>query len=226
MQILPTFTLEQTASWPCGLSATRAEVSVTQILVSFASFLLGKVRCQQGPEAKTPPPPPQNHKCKEKGKQVTDHLCAGSFSGVADHYILRLFYFFIFFFSERKLKDKHLKEKLISVSRWQEAISPQGACQGSTDVRVRTITWFKESGEKGRGGGEKTKKNQTTKIKIILARQLIFFSKAVYSSKERSIKMHPYGNEMVKWEFALLDFDSVNLLGPLEGQFGNKIEES
>lgn len=33
----------------CGLSATRTEVSVTQGLVSFTLFLLGKVRCQQGP---------------------------------------------------------------------------------------------------------------------------------------------------------------------------------
>lgn len=37
------------ASGQHGLSATRSEVSVTQILVSFTLFLLGKVRCQQGP---------------------------------------------------------------------------------------------------------------------------------------------------------------------------------
>ena len=41
---------------------------------------------------------------------------AGSFSGVADYYILGLFFFF-FFFAKRKLKDRHLKEKLIPVNR-------------------------------------------------------------------------------------------------------------
>lgn len=80
-------------------------------------------------------------------------------------------------------------------------------------------------GRRAGGGGEKAEKNKTTKIKIIFARQLIFFFKAIYPSKEQSVKMHPYGNDMVKRVFSPLDFDSVNLLGPLEGQFGNKIEE-
>ena len=31
-------------------------------------------------------------------------------------------------------------------------ISPQGACQGGTDVSVRTMTRFKRSGEQGGGG--------------------------------------------------------------------------
>jgi hypothetical protein len=65
------------------------------------------------------------------------------------------------------------------VSRWQAAISPQGACQGSTDVSVRTITWFKASGEKA-GEGNMAKKNKTRNRIIFL--QLIFL-KAIYPSK-------------------------------------------
>jgi hypothetical protein len=39
------------------LSATRAAVAVSQVLVSFTLFPLGKVRCQQGLEAKKKPSP-------------------------------------------------------------------------------------------------------------------------------------------------------------------------
>lgn len=93
-------------------------------------------------------PIPWTQQCEEEG--AGDSLsCAGSFSGVADYYILGLFFFF--FFAKRKLKDKHLKEKLIPVTRWQAVISPQGARQGGTDVSVRTMTRFKRSGEQGGG---------------------------------------------------------------------------
>lgn len=146
-------------SWSCSLS--------NPAVICIVSAGRGQVSARAISKEKAIP---WKHKGKEEGKQVTACLCAGSFSGVADHDILRLF------FAKRKLKDKHLKEKLISVSRWQAAISPQGTCQGSTDVSVRTITWFKESGEKGRGrGGRWQIKTKQQKLESSLLGSWFFF---------------------------------------------------
>ena len=118
-------------------------------------------------------PIPWNQQCKEEGSWWQPVLCWIIFRSSRLLHPRAFFFSFFFLFAKRKLKDKHLKEKLIPVTRWQAVISPQGACQGGTDVSVRTMTRFKRSGEQG-GGGVDGREEQKQKSESSLQGSWLF----------------------------------------------------